>query len=685
MSWIGPAIARHLPGGVVAALLLISVGETSAAGAPPRWLGGDPSVAPGADFYAYANGGWTAATEIPPDRAGFSTATILTQAAQSKVRALLEAAAAGSAGGESGQVGAYYRAFMDKALVDRLGGQPLASDLAAIRTARTRDELARLMGQAKAGFQGSLFDLDIDEDSHQSARYAVYISQGRLGLPDRESYLAEGDEALRAAYQAYVGRLLKLEAWPDASRAAADVVAFETHLAKASWKSEARRDERLIYNPTTSEALARDAPGFPWSTYLSTAGLGPGRVVVRERSAVTALAQIFASTPVATLKAWAAFHLADNAAPDLSQPFFDAWFELHGRVLAGAQAEPPRWRRALNQVSGDGWKSLDDSRGAMGDAVGRLYVADSFDPQARAILAALVQQMKTTLRDRIAASGRMSPTAKAEALRKVDAYDIQIGAPARGDSYAGIVLRDDDLYGDVARVTAHDWAASRARLDEPVDHGRWEITPQTVNAYNEGALSLIVFTAALLQPPFFDPRADLATIYGSIGATIGHELTHGFDDQGRHFDASGRVRNWWTPEDDTRFAALSHSVVDRYSACEEAPGLRVNGRLTLGENIADIGGLQLALAAYHSALGGRPASVLEGLTGDQRFFLAFATARRDKRRLAAVRADILSDPHTPDPCRVNEAVREVDGWYGAFNIGPGDPLFVPEAERARVW
>jgi putative endopeptidase len=670
---------------VVAALILMSVGWAPAGSAAPGWPGGDPSVAPGADFYAHANGGWTAATEIPPDRAGFSTATILTQTAEAKVRALLEAAAAGPAQGEAGQVGAYYRAFMDAGRIDSLGGRPLARDLAAINAATTRGDLARLMGQANAGFLSSLFTLEISEDTQANGRYAVYLSQGGLGLPDRDSYLAADGAVLRRGYADYVRRMLELDGWPAASRAAADVVAFETKVAKASWSADARRDETLIYNPTTFDDRARDAPGFPWAIYITSAGLRPGRVVVRERSAVLALAAIFASTPVATLKAWAAFHLADNAAPDLSQAFVANWFNWHGRMVDGAQAQPPRWRRALKQVSGGGWKSLDDSRGAMGDAVGRLYLAQNLDPQARASLETLVQRMKATLRDLILASERMSPEAKAEALRKVDAYDIQIGGPAHGDTYEGVVLRDDDLYGDVARVTAHDWAARRARLGEAVDRGRWDITPQTVNAYNEGDLSLIVFTAALLQPPFFDPRADLATIYGLIGATIGHELTHGFDDQGRHFDASGRLRNWWTPEDDARFARLSQRVVDRYSTCEEAPGFRVNGKLTLGENIADIGGLQLALAAYHDALDGRPAPIIDGLTGDQRFFLAFATARRDKRRLAAIRADIQSDPRTPDPCRVNEAVREVDGWYDAFNIGPGDPLFLPKGERARIW
>jgi putative endopeptidase len=637
------------------------------------------------DFYGHANGGWMATTVIPADRAGFSTATVLSRSAEANVRTLLETAAAGPSSGESGQVGAYYAAFMDEPRIEALGGRPLGGELQAIGAARSHLDLARLMGRANASFLPSLFALSIDYDSRDAARQAVYVGQGGLGLPDRNDYLSADTAPLRSAYLSYVARLLQLDGWPEPDRAAASVIGFETLVAAASWSAQDQRDQSRIYNLTSWEGLAREAPGFPWSAYLVAAGLRPGRVVVVERSAVVGLAKLYANEPLDTLKAWAAFHLADNAAPDLAKSYADAWFELHGRRLQGADVAPARWRRALRQVSGGGWKGLTESRGALGDAVGRMYVARNLDVRSQVMLRTLTYEMKTALRARITASSRLSLPAKAEALRKVDAYRIEVGAPASGDTYQGLVIRRDDLYGDVERATAYAWAADVARLHRPVDTGRWSITPQTVNAYNDGALSLIVFTAALLQPPFFDPQADAATVYGSVGATIGHELTHGYDDQGRQFDAQGRHRNWWTPEDNADFALLSQRVVDRYSACEEIPGLKINGRLTLGENLADIGGLQLAWRAYHASLRGGTAPVIDGLSGDQRFFLAFAKIRRDKRRPEALRTDVLSDPHSPDRCRVNEAVREVDAWYTAFDVRPGDPLFLSPDARTTIW
>jgi putative endopeptidase len=671
---------------LVRALMLLSVCVASSVEASPsNWPGGDNSVRPGLDFYGYANGSWMATTVIPADRAGFSTATMLSQSAEASVRTLLETAAAGPSSGESGQVGAYYAAFMDERRIEALGGRPLGRELRAIRAAGSHMDLARLMGRANASFLPSLFALSIDYDSHDAARHAVYVGQGGLGLPDRNDYLSADAAPLRSAYLSYVARLLHLEGWPEPEKAAASVLKFETLVARASWSAQDQRDQSRIYNLTSWEGLAREAPGFPWKTYLVAAGLKPARVVVVERSAVSGLAKLYAGEPLDTLKAWAAFHLADNAAPDLAQSYADAWFDLHGRRLQGADVAPARWRRALRQVAGGDWKGLTESRGALGDAVGRMYVARNLDPHSQAMLRNLVDEMKTALRARISASSRMSPPAKAEAFRKVDAYRIEVGAPVSGDTYRGLVIRRDDLYGDVERASAYAWAADIASLNRPVDAGRWSITPQTVNAYNDGALSLIVFTAALLQPPFFDSNADAATIYGSVGATIGHELTHGYDDQGRQFDAQGRHRNWWTPEDNAHFAMLSQRVVDRYSACEEAPGLKVNGHLTLGENLADIGGLQLAWHAYQASLRGRTAPVIDGLSGDQRFFLAFAKVRRDKRRPEALRADVLSDPHSPDRCRVNEAVREVDAWYNAFDVGPSDRLFLSPEARTTIW
>jgi putative endopeptidase len=674
--------------GILSLAFTLALAGVGAAAPPPPWSGGDQAVRPGQDFYQFANGGWLAQAVIPPDRAGFSTATVLSQAAEARVRDLLEAAAAGAGQApddETGKVGAYYAAFMDAPRIEALGGRPLAAGLAAIRAARSRTALARLMGRAGASFQGDLFTLTIEPDSRDPDRWAVYLAQGGLGLPNRESYLDRAAAPLRSAYEPYVARLLALAGWPRPNRAARSVLALETRVAAASWDAADERDEAKIYTPVSLKALARRAPEFPWNAYFAAAGLRPSRIVLVEQTAIPALSRIFASARLADLEAWAAFHLADNAAPYLSSPFADAWFDLHGRRLQGATATAPRWRRAVRLVSGGGSKDVEDSRGAMGDAVGRMYVARWFDARSRDTLQALVSRLRETLHDRITASTWISAQARAEALLKVGAYRVEIGAPDHGDTYEGLVIRRDDLFGDIERATAADWARQRARLSRPVDRGLWSMTPQTVNAYNYAPFDEVVFTAALLQPPAFDPAEDPGLAYGGIGAIIGHELTHGFDDQGRRFDHAGQLRDWWTPADAAGFAARAARLVALYAGCEALPGLKVDGRLTLGENIADIGGLQLALDAYHASLAGRPAPVVDGLTGDQRVFLGFALLRRGKRRPEAVRADVASDPHTPDACRVNEAVRNLDAWYDAFEVRPGDALYLPPADRTRIW
>lgn len=674
-------------------LLLLVIGFASVASASPapsdNWPGGDPTVKPGADFFRFANGGWLDENPIPADRAGFSMATVLTLSAAAKVRALLEEAAADSGAvpsTERGKVGAYYAAFMDEARLEALGAAPLQHSLGQIRQAGSRADLARLMGSANASFHGSLFKLRIEPDTRNRDRYAVYLGQAGLGSLDRSVYLAPDAGELREAYRQYIVRLLSLAKWANAADIAAEVLTFETKVADASWTAADQRDESKIYNPRDVSRLAGEAPGFDWDAYLEAAEVAKvRRVIVVERSAIPVLAALYSTTPLPLLKAWAAFHLTDNAAPLLSREFADAWFDLHGRRLQGAQARTPRWHRALAQVSGGGSKDMDDSRGAMGDAVGRLYTNRWFEPRSRAALRVLVDELKTTLRVRITASDWMSTAARAEAIEKLKAYRVEIGAPAHADDYEGLVIRRDDLFGDVERATAHAWTQDLKRLNHPTDRARWTMTPQTVNAYNYAPFSEVVFTAALLQPPAFDPNQDSAVTYGGIGAIIGHELTHGFDDVGRKFDATGHVRDWWTPTDSARFAANADKLVALFSGCEVAPGVHVDGHLTLGENIADIGGLQLAFAAYHASLQDQPSPVINGLTGDQRLFLGFARLRRGHRRPQALRNDVATDPHTPDACRVNDDVRNVDGWYDAFGVTSESPLYIPPALRVRIW
>ncbi len=644
---------------------------------------------PGTDFFLFANGGWLNENPIPADRAGFSNATVLTVSAMAKVRTLIEEAAADGAEdpeSERGKVGAYYAAFMDEPRIEALGAAPLQRSLEEIRQARSRSELVRLMGHANSTFHGSLFKLWIEPDSRDQDRYAIYLGQAGLGTLDRSVYLAPDAGDLREAYRKYIVQILSFARWEKAEDIAAKVLAFETTVAAASWTASDERDESKIYNPRTRSQLASEAPEFPWDVYLDAANLArAGRIIVVDRSAIPVITRLYSRTPLPVLSAWAAFHLIDNAAPLLSHEFADAWFDLHGRRIQGAQIPTPRWQRALAQVSGGGSKDMDNSRGAMGDAVGRLYTNRWFEPRSRNTLRVLVGDLKTTLRARISASDWMSSAAKVEAIKKLNAYRVEIGAPEHGDGYDGLVIRRDDLFGDVERATAYAWDQDLKRLHHPTDRARWAMTPQTVNAYNYAPFTEVVFTAALLQPPAFDPAQDSAITFGGIGAIIGHELTHGFDDVGRRFDAGGHMRDWWTAADNAYFTAKATQLVALFSGCDAAPGLHVDGQLTLGENIADIGGLQLAFAAYHASLHGHAAPVVNGFSGDQRFFLSFANLRRGHRRPQALRNDVATDPHTPDACRVNEDVRNVDGWYDAFGVTSESPLFLPRELRIRIW
>lgn len=660
---------------------------TAAAGLA-GWPGGDLTVRPGSDFFSYANGGWIASNPIPADRSGFSIATIVSRQADERVRALIADAALDAPmlpRDERGKVGAYYAAFMDEATVEKAGAQPLDASLDRIDQATDRTALAKVMGRANAGFDGSIFALTVDPDSRAADHTVLYLGSAGLGGGDRDMFVAPGNGAVRTAYRAYIEHALALAGWRVDGIAGA-VLAFETKLAIATPTAAQRRDDSQNYHPTMISQLDRDAPGFPWAAYFRSAGVvGDRRVIVTDSTAIPDFARLFAATPLPVLKGWAAFHLIDNAAPFLSRAFSDAHFDFHGRTVDGKQAPPPRWRDGIKLVSGGGWKDLESSRGSMGDAVGRLYLARWFDQRSRAQLAALVTNLQAVMRDRIARSDWMSPDTRMEAQRKVAGVRIEIGAPSRSDDYAALTIRRDDLFGNVQRATDLQWKGDLARLDRPVDRGRWAITPQTVNAYNYAPFNEVVFTAALLQPPAFDPDQDSALTYGGIGAIIGHELTHGFDDVGRRYDASGHQRDWWQANDAERFRSKADTLIGVFSRCEVAPGLNVDGKLTLGENIADIGGLQLAFAAYHASLAGKAAPVIDGLTGDQRFFLGFALLRRGHRRDNALRADVHGDPHTPDRCRVNEVVREIDGWYSAFDVAPSDALYLPPAKRVRLW
>ena len=649
----------------------------------------DPSVKPGHDFNQYANGAWLKRTEIPADKSIASLRYLMTDQVEGRLHGLMEAAAATASQAPAtldGKVGAFYAAFMDEARIEAAGAKPIAPELAAIRAAKSHAEIARLMGQANVDFYGSIWGVGMDVDLKDVSRYAVYVGQAGLGLPDRDYYLQPSFAAQKTAYQAYVARLLALAGWEDPAASAKAVVAFETRIAEASWSKVEQRNIDRIYNPKTKAELAALTPDFSWTAYLGPATLSSvDRLVVNEVTAFPKIAEVYQATPVSTLKAWQAFTVADNAAFYLSKPFAEARFDFREKTLAGQPQEQARWKRAIRAVAGgDCQGDRPDCFGNMGFGVGQVYTAHYFPPEAKAKIEALVANVKAAMRARLERLDWMTPATKAEALKKLDTYQIKVGYPDHPRDFSGLVIRKDDLVGDVRRAAAWDWRFYRNRLNGPVDKTDWSMTPQTNDAYN-GSLRDIVFPAGILQPPMFDAAADPAVNYGAIGAVIGHELTHGFDDEGRKLDASGALRDWWSPADAAAFDARAKRLGAQYSAFEPLPGVHINGDLTMGENIADLGGVNIALEAYHRSLNGEAAPVLDGFTGDQRFFLGWAQAWRGKARDSYIQKQVVTDPHSPRFFRIIGPTRNVDAWYAAFGVKPGDHYFVPPDERVRIW
>jgi putative endopeptidase len=670
-------LGRTLAGACAA----LSVASTATASPHvPPWgfdlAGRDTAVAPGDDFYGYANGAYVRKLTIPADRARFGSIDALQAVAEDRVHLLLEKAANEQDPlADDAKVGAFYRAYLDQRRIDALGARPLAPELAEIRAATTHAEIAALMGKGARSFFGSAFDLDIGVDAKDPQRYAVYLGQGGLGLPDRDYYLEPSFVGQKAKYQAYVAQMLGLAGWPDAEAEAEAIVGLETRIAKVTWSKADQRDPIATYNPMTPAQLAAAAPGFDWAAFLGGAGLGEvSHVVVAERTAVPQIARLLAATPVATLQAWEAFEIADSAAPYLSNPFVDAEFAFRAKALNGQQVQRPRWKLGVTLVSA-----------SMGESVGRLYIAGYFPPASKAKVEAIVANIRAALQARLQRVTWMSEPTRAHALQKLSMLTVKIGYPTRWRDDRALEISDVDLFGDVERSGAYEWRRKLAQLSQPVDRTQWSMTPQTVNAYYNPATNEIVFPAAILQPPFFDPAADPAVNYGAIGAVIGHEMTHGYDDQGRHYDGDGRLADWWTARDTAGFAAQTRLLGAQYSAFEPIAGAHVKGDQTMGENLADLGGVLLALDAYHLSLGGKPAPVLGGLTGDQRLFLGWAQVWRSAIRPDALRGEIVSDEHAPDIDRVNGTVRNVDAWYDAWKVGPQNRLYIAPDQRVRVW
>jgi putative endopeptidase len=638
--------------------------------------GMDTTIKPGDDFFGYANGKWAARTEIPADKVRFGNFDKLSVLSESRAHAIdMEAAAGRLTDKDGAKIGAAYAAFMNEALADQLGAKPIAPELSRIRAVKTRAAFTSLMAKANSTGFATIFPVGIGADAKSPKRYAVHAGNGGLGLPDRDYYLQPSFAEKKTRYLAYVQQMLTLAGWPEPAESAKAVVDFETQLAEASWTRIQRRDRDKTYNPATPAELDKLAPGIGWSRYLAASDLpGVDRVIVTTNTAFPKVAKIYADTPLDTLKAWQAFHVADGAAPYLSKAFVDAHFAFRNKELAGQPEQQPRWKRAVAFTNG-----------AVGESVGRVYVARYFPPAAKAKMDALVGDIRGALHARIEKLPWMGDATKAKALEKLSKFTVKIAYPNQWRDYSALVLKPDDLYGDVLRAGAFEWRREVARLHKPVDKAEWGMTPQTVNAYYNPVNNEIVFPAAILAPPFFDPDGDMAINYGGIGGVIGHEISHGFDDQGRKSDGDGVLTDWWSPEDATKFKAQTDRLGAQYSAFEPLPGAHVQGGLVMGENIGDLGGLSLALDAYHASLHGKPAPVIDGLTGDQRVFLGWAQVWREKIRDETLRQRLATDPHSPAIYRVNGTIRNIDAWYAAFGVQPGDKLYVAPEQRVRIW
>jgi len=680
----------------IGAAFVAAASATQAQGAAPVYppfgldlTARDSATRPGDDFFQFANGAYLARATIPADQPMFTRRSDMTDRIDAHLHTIMDDAAKGVAlapRDTKGKVGAFYAAFMDEASIETKGIHPLDPELSAIRGARDRAVLAKLMGRSAFDFYPSPFFIVIDSDLKDTSRYSVYLWQSGLGLPDRDYYLKPDFAKQRDAYRLYAANLLKLAGWPNAANAATAIVDFETRLADASWTKVQQRDPTTQYNPMTIAQLEAYAPDFSWRDFLAGAQLsGKSSVVVAQKSAFPKFARILAATPLDTLKAWMAFRAIDDAAPYLPRAYANVRFQMRDNVLAGQSAPLPRWKLGLAAVGGKDCDYVPHSCfGTLEWAVGQLYAAQYFPAATKAKIVALVGELKAAFRRRIETLGWMSPKTKAEALAKLDTYIIKVGYPDHERDYSNVVIRRDDLMGDVRAAAAADWAFYVKRSYGPVDRDDWLLTPQANNAYN-GSLRDIVFPAGILQAPVFDANADPAINYGAVGAVIGHEMTHGFDDEGRSIDAKGALRDWWTPADANAFKARAAVLGAQYARYEPVPGLHINPDLTMGENLADLGGMSIALDAYHASLKGKPAPVLNGLTGDQRFFLAWAQGWAGKGKPEAIKQLTISDPHSWRKFRVNGVVRNIDAWYAAFSVKPGDALYLAPDKRAHVW
>jgi putative endopeptidase len=644
----------------------------------------DKSVKPGDDFFQYVNGNWLKNAAIPPDRTStgsFQDLQILSEHRMKEIVTGLEGKPVDTLSPEEKQLRDLYDAYEDQKGIAAAGLKPVAKDLKRFASIKTLDQVAAAMGAPGSGTD-SLFADRITADPKNSNAYVVTFIQNGLGLPERDYYLKDDKTfaATRDAYKQYLSKMLTLAGEKNADARAAAVFDLETAMAKVEWAAADRRDADRTYNPMTVAELEKFARGFPWAAYLKAQGIsakgpnGARKLIVRENTAFPEMAKVFAATPVAVWRDWLALHYLHGMSAYLPTAFDDTDFAFYGKVLGGQEQKLPRDTRGVRLL---------DAR--LGNPLGKIYVAKYFPPESRAKVEQLVSNLLKAYDADIRIIPWMTEATRQKALDKLHAFTPHIGYPDKWRDYSGLKIDRNDLIGNIERSDRFEWSYRLARLDNPVDRSEWNMTPPTINAYYTQSFNSIFFPAAILQAPFFDPNADDAVNYGGIGAVIGHEIGHGFDDQGSKYDGAGTLTSWWTADDRKSFDAATSALGVQFDSYEGLPGLHVNGKLTMGENIGDLSGINISLKAYHISLGDKPAPTLDGFTGDQRFFLSYGQIWRSKYRDGQMRQQIISNPHSPPQFRVIGATRNTDAWYDAFDVKPGDAYYLPPGKRVHLW
>jgi putative endopeptidase len=640
--------------------------------------GMDLSVKPGDDFSKYSGGNWEKNNPVPADRTRWGTFDMLRAKSEEDQKAVIQEAAARpqTKGSADQKVADMYNSYMDVAGIEKLGLKSIEGDLKAIAKAKTHEDIAVLMADPELGLPGPMGAFK-NIDAKNPERYGIQIFAAGLGLPTRDFYLKTEDKfvEIRAKYLAHIETMLTLAKIGGAKEKAAAILALDTKMAELHWPQEKNRNRDLTYNPKTQAELKTMAPEYPWEISLKTSGLqNHDFYVVAQVDAVQGLAKLFRETPVSTWQAYLQFRHLSGWSDVLPKAFDDENFAFYGKFLNGQPQQRDRWKRAVAVVNG-----------SVGEAVGQIYVAKHFPADSKAKMNVLVENLKEAYRQRIRALTWMTEPTKLVALKKVDTLRTKIGYPDKWIDYSALEVKPGDAVGNRKRSARFDWNRDLESLGKPTDRDEWFMTPQTVNAYYNPQFNEIVFPAAILQAPFFDPNADMAVNYGGIGGVIGHEIGHGFDDQGAKSDERGVLRTWWSDEDVKRFKVLGDKLAKQYDGYSPLPGLNINGRLALGENIGDLGGLGISYVAYKSATKGQDVPVLDGFTGDQRFFLGWAQVWRSNMRDEAMRNQILQGPHSPPKYRINGVVPNIDAWYDSFEVKKGNALFIAKDERVKIW